>query len=396
MKKFFSKSRLTSYILLALIALIIGLAAGSTLEITPFSAASENPLTEENNPVVNVPGNSTNIFADIAETANEGVVLVTSEIEVEGQPNPFFNDPFFEYFFGDRMGMPDGPRTQEGFGSGFIVTEDGYIVTNEHVIHNATDIKVTINGIEEPVPAEVVWSDYYMDLAILNVDVDQKLTAIKMGDSDSIRPGDWAIAIGNPLGFEHTVTVGVISALERPITIPGEDGNRHYPNLIQTDAAINSGNSGGPLLNIKGEVIGINTAVSTQGQGIGFAIPVNEVKDIVADLKETGEIIRPWLGISYGEMDTQTKEQYKEYYGLEKLNGVIVYRVYADSPAYKAGLRPNDIITRINDQEIKELNDVQEIVESKNIGDSLKIEIIRDGYSRVLFAEVGKKPAQIK
>ncbi len=398
MKNIFRNSRFKSYVFLAVIALIIGLVVGSFTEITPFSSASETPPVEENTaPIATIPGNSSNIFADIAQMANEGVVLVTSEVEIEGQTNPFYNDPFFEYFFGDRMGMPDGPRTQEGFGSGFIVTTDGYIVTNEHVIHNATNVKVTINGFEEPVPAEVVWSDYYLDLAILNVDVDQKLTAITMGNSDNIRPGDWAVAIGNPLGFDHTVTVGVISALGRPINIPGTDGRgRHYPNLIQTDAAINPGNSGGPLLNIKGEVIGINTAVSTQGQGIGFAIPVNEVKDIVTDLEQTGEIIRPWLGISYGELDSQTKEQYKQYYGLDKLNGVIVYRVYADSPANKAGLRPNDIITRINDIEINKLNNVKEIVEDKKVGDSLKIEIIRDGYSRVIFIEVGKKPAQIK
>src|SRR5690554_616382 len=401
MKEIFKKNRLVPYVLLASFALIIGLLAGSTMEISPFSNASEDPLIQEEteaakgNKVIN--NNSFyNIFSDIAEETDSGVVLVSSKIEVEGQSSPFFSDPFFEHFFGDRIQMPDGPRIQEGYDSGFIATENGYIVTNEHVIHNAVEVEVTINDIEEPVPAEVVWSDYSLDLAVLSVDVEQKLRPLKMGDSNNIRPGDWAIAIGNPLGFEHTVTVGVISALERPITIPAEDGSRHYPNLIQTDAAINSGNSGGPLLNINGEIIGINTAVSTQGQGIGFAIPVNEVKNIVRDLQEKGEIIQPWLGIWYYEMTKQAKEQYENYYGLDELHGVMIDRIYTDSPAYQAGLKRNDIITRINDQDINELDDVKKIIEKQDIGDTLKIEIIRDGRSRIVFAEIGKKPAQIK
>jgi S1-C subfamily serine protease len=165
--------------------------------------------------------------------------------------------------------------------------------------------------------------------------------------------------------------------------------------LIQTDAAINPGNSGGPLLNIKGEVIGINTAVSLQGQGIGFAIPINEVKSIVKDLQETGEIIRPWLGIQYKEMDKRYIEEYKEYYGLKELNGVTIIKVITDSPAEKAGLRANDIITKIDDVVIEELDDVANYISKKNIGDKIKIEVVRDGYSLIIFAEIGKRPNQL-
>lgn len=399
------KKRITSYVVIALVALMIGLAVGVKYDITPFTRADEGQtqssqqLPEEKQTrteEIKVPDG--NVFANIAARVDAGVVLVTSEVEVQnGHPmEPFFNDPFFKHFFGEQFQMPQEPRTQEGFGSGFVVSKDGYIVTNEHVIHNAVKVEVTLNGFEEPVPAEVVWSEFQEDLAIIKVNVDQELKPIKMGDSDSIRPGDWAIAIGNPFGFEHTVTTGVISALGRPINIPTSNGKyRSYPNLIQTDAAINPGNSGGPLLNINGEVIGINTAVSAQGQGIGFAIPINDVKGIVNDLKEKGEIVRPWLGVYYGEMETRLQEQYKEYYGLNELYGVMISKVVEDSPAEKAGLQPNDIITRIDDQKLKEMTDLQKIIDKKEIGDTLKIEIIRDGYTKVLFAELGKRPNKL-
>ncbi|WP_286169989.1 trypsin-like peptidase domain-containing protein [Halocella sp. SP3-1] len=395
--KFFKKTRLMPYVLIALLALMIGVVAGSTDKVTPFSKANEaSPGDADNAEKIVI--TESNVFADIAEQIDPGVVLITSEVEVQGsQENPFFNDPFFKYFFGNQFDIPESqPRTQEGFGSGFIVSQDGYIVTNEHVIHNANSIEVTIKGFEEPVPAEVVWSEVNTDLAVLKVDVKEDLHAVKLGDSDKIRPGDWAIAIGNPFGFEHTVTTGVVSALGRPITIPSSDGEqRSYPNLIQTDAAINPGNSGGPLLDLNGKVIGINTAVSTQGQGIGFAIPINEVKGIVNDLKEKGEIIQPWLGIYYSQLDSKFKEQYKKYYNIKELNGVIIAKVYDDSPADEAGLLANDIITRIDETEIKELTDVKKIIEKKNIGDSIRIDIIRNGNSKILFARIAKRPGKL-
>ncbi len=392
----FSKKRLASYILIAMVALLIGTTIGSLDTVAPHSKADNSSLTQEQTEELIV--TARNVFADIAEKADPAIVLVKSEIKVESNqsPHPFFDDPFFQYFFGDQFEVPQRQRITEGFGSGFIVAEDGYIVTNEHVVHNAEKINVTINGFEEPVPAEIAWADFELDLAVLKINVDRKLATLQMGNSDQIRPGDWAIAIGNPLGFAHTVTTGVISALGRPISIPSrEERSRYYPNLIQTDAAINPGNSGGPLLNINGEVIGINTAVSIQGQGIGFAIPVNEVKDIVKDLKEKGEIIRPWLGFSYGELSSKFKEQYQEYYRLTSLDGVIVKKVVPDSPAEKAGLQPNDIITRIDDQEIVKLNDVKKMIDLKEIGDTIKIEVIRNGHSNLVFARIGRKPDKV-
>ena len=400
MKRKFKYSRVTSYILIALAALMIGMTLGTRYEVTPYTRAQE--IGQDNYTTAAdtiIPGK--NIFADIAAKVDAGVVLVTSQIEIQSSTDPIFpfDDPFFRFFFGDYFSIPNQqPRTQEGYGSGFIVTEDGYVITNEHVIHNATKIEVTVTDQEEPLPAEVVWSDYDSDLAILKIKADRKFQPIRMGDSDKIRPGDWAIAIGNPFGFEHTVTTGVISALGRPITIPATGSGsraRTYANLIQTDAAINPGNSGGPLLNIDGEVIGINTAVSLQGQGIGFAIPVNEVKGIVKTLQEEGEIVQPWLGIHYYEMTSKLKEEYKAYFNLTELNGVMISRVVKDSPADEAGLRANDIITRIDGEEINKLDDVKRIISSKKIGDKIRIDIIRNGYSQMIFAEIGKRPNQL-
>jgi S1-C subfamily serine protease len=304
-----------------------------------------------------------------------------------------FNDPYFRFFFGDRFQMPEQqPRERQGFGSGFIVSEDGYVVTNQHVIEGADKIEISINGIEDPVEAEVAWSDFSLDLAILNIDteeLDQELSPLEMGDSSKIRPGDWAIAIGIPLGFEHTVTVGVISALGRPIQIPTDDRQvRTYQNLIQLDAAINPGNSGGPLLNNQGKVIGINTAVSRAGQGIGFAIPVNEIKSIVNELQNTGEITRPWIGIAFSEI---TKEV-QEYFGLENREGVVVIEVYQDSPAKKAGLKAYDVIKEVDQKKVESTSDLSEIISEKEVGDKIMFKVIRNGSSEILFGRIGDKP----
>ena len=344
---------------------------------------------DKNNIIVN------NHFADIAEKVDNGVVKVTSTVETAGsQELPhIFNDPYFRFFFGDKLPLPEQqPRKRQGFGSGFIVSEDGYIVTNQHVIDGADKVEVSINGIEEPLKAEIVWSDFSLDLAVLKVDTDADLTPIKLGDSEKIRPGEWAIAIGNPFGFEHTVTVGVISALGRPIQIPTNDRQvRTYQNLIQLDAAINPGNSGGPLLNINGEVIGINTAVSAVGQGIGFAIPINEIKGIVDQLKTKGQVTQPWLGIAFSEIS----KDMQDYFRLENREGVIVIEVYPDSPAEKAGLKPYDIIKEIDEKKIKSTSDVADIIQNKEVNDRIMIKVIRNGSPKIIFARIGNKPNDI-
>ena len=338
------------------------------------------------------PTQISNQFSQIAKQVDPGVVKVTSKIKVQdGQLPYYYDEDFYEYFFGEQL-PEQQPKVREGYGSGFVISEDGYVITNEHVVHNASEINITINGFDEPVPAEVVWAEYDLDLAILKVDVDRDLNPIPLGDSSALEPGNWVIAIGNPFGLSHTVTTGVVSALGRPIQVPTQGGpSRTYKNLIQTDAAINPGNSGGPLLNIDGEVIGINTAVSARGQGIGFAIPINEVKGYIDDLKTDGEIRRPWLGIVYGPVT----DQVQNYFELENKNGVMVHRVMEDSPAAAAGIQQYDIIKEIDKQPIKELDDVSQIINDTEIGDTVMIKVIREGTSEILFAEIAKKPADI-
>lgn len=334
---------------------------------------------------------SDNIVADIASEVDKSTVLITTERDVEvPEDSPYADDPFFRYFFPDRFDG-DQPQPRQGSGSGFIVTDDNYIVTNQHVINNADRIFVTIKGEEEKLEAEVVWADQSLDLAILEVNTDMELSPVALGDSDEIRQGNWSIAIGNPFGFDHTVTVGVISALGRPIQVPTQEGVRNYRNLIQTDAAINPGNSGGPLLNIEGEVIGINTAVATQAQGIGFAIPVNEVKFAIEDLQEFGVVKRPWLGVYYREVT----QEIQQHLGLDTTDGVVVLDVIEDSPAAEAGLQPYDVILEIDQEPIENIDDLSRVIGEKEIGQEIMLRVIRDGQRELIFAEIGQRPMDL-
>ena len=395
MKKYFN-SKITVYTSILLIALIIGGVMGSFYDLDHLVAASEkdqNQTTatvEERKEAIK---ESKNIFADIAKEVNNGVVKVTSFIEAKQgqQMTPFSNDPFFKYFFNQPYPDEKQPEVKKGYGSGFIVSKDGYVVTNQHVISGAETIEVTIEGLKEPAKAEVSWTDRNLDLAVLKVDIDKELNAIPLGNSENIQPGDWAVAIGNPFGFEHTVTTGVISALGRPVQIPTENGVKSYSNLIQTDAAINPGNSGGPLLNIAGEVIGINTAVSRQGQGIGFAIPINEVKNIVNQLKAEGEVKTPWLGVAIQPVSKQVKE----YFKLNNTKGALVMAVQQNSPAEKAGLKPYDVIKELDKEVIEDADDLVETIKKKEIGERVMIKIVRNGESKILFGNIGKKPTQM-
>lgn len=358
-----------------------------TILIGTFSSNIFAQQTENKNKQVK----PNNIISNIASDVDSGVVKVSSKIKLENGKMPnYYNDDFYKHFFGEQLPKQQ-PKVREGYGSGFIVTKDGYIITNEHVIHNAQEVNVTINGFDKPIPANVVWAEYDLDLAILKVNVDKKLNPIPLGDSSNLKPGEWAVAIGNPFGLNHTVTTGVISALGRPIQIPTNGLTRTYNNLIQTDAAINPGNSGGPLLNIDGEVIGINTAVSRSGQGIGFAIPINEVKGYINDLKTEGEIKRPWLGIVYGPIT----DQVQSYFKLNNKQGILIHKVMENSPASKAGIQQYDIIKEIDEKPIEKLDDVSKIIDNNDIGDTVMIKVIREGKSKLLFTEIEKKPSDL-
>ena len=261
--------------MVAVVALLIGVfitvGCTSTLEAKVESGekgsgqvqaapANQTPISA----MSSLPGGDPNAIADMVEQVGPAVVMINTTVVQNARNRSFLDDPFFRYFFGDRIpSVPSEQRTQ-GLGSGFITSADGYILTNEHVVEGADEVKVTVSGYDDPFVAEVVGTDRELDLAVLKINAPKKLPTVKMGNSDTTRVGEWVVAIGNPYGLDHTVTVGVVSAKGRPVPVE----NRIYKNLLQTDTAINPGNSGGPLLNLKGEVIGINTAVNAAGQGL--------------------------------------------------------------------------------------------------------------------------------
>ncbi|HHP51284.1 MAG TPA: PDZ domain-containing protein [Moorella mulderi] len=319
-------------------------------------------------------------IADIAEKAGPAVV----RIDTESSSNPLLEDPFFRYFFGEPYSPL--PRVQRGLGSGFIISPDGYILTNQHVIQGATQVKVTVIGFDKPFPARVVGADAQLDLAVLKINADRPLPYLALGDDSQVRVGDWVVAIGNPYGLDHTVTVGVVSAKGRPIDVQG----RHYENLLQTDASINPGNSGGPLLNLKGEVIGINTAIKADAQGIGFAIPSSTVKPVLNDLMTKGKIARPWLGV----MLTSLTPEVAEFLGLPGPEGALVGEVVAGSPAAEAGLQKYDVILEVDGQKVKDAADLVNKIQSMKIGQKVKLKVFRGGKTLEINATLGEKPSQ--
>ncbi|CUS97922.1 serine protease Do [Candidatus Kryptobacter tengchongensis] len=311
---------------------------------------------------------------------------------IEEYTDPFFrffeDDPFFRYFFGDRFKYRVPVRS---LGSGFIISPDGYIVTNEHVIGNAREIVVTLST-GEKYKARLVGKDPVSDIAVLKIDVKEKLPYLVFGNSDDVIIGEWAIAMGNPfglfeLGNKPTVTVGVISAVKMNLH---SVGGRIYKDMIQTDAAINSGNSGGPLLNALGEVIGINTVIYTPNQGnvgVGFAIPINRAKVIIDELIKKGKIERDFrIGMRVQTLD----ENLAKYFNLSKTEGVIVTDVASGSPAQKAGLKEGDLIIEVNGEPIKDEQSLIEIIQMAKVGDVLSFKVIRDGKEVIIKMKLEK------
>ncbi len=316
-----------------------------------------------------LPGVDSYTISDIVEKAGPAVVTIETYVSSPPQSNPYFNDPFFREFFG-RFHQTPQQQMKQGIGSGFIISDDGYILTNEHVVSNAQEIQVSIVGLDKPVSARIVGEDEELDLAVLKVDVDKKLPTLKLGDSSSVNVGNWVIAIGNPYSLDHTVTVGVISAKGRPITVQG----RSYRNLLQTDASINPGNSGGPLLNLQGEVIGINTAVSSQAQGIGFAIPSDTVSSVLDELMKEGKVKRGWLGVEIQDVN----QSIADYFELPNLEGVFIRNVTTGGPADKAGIKQGDIILSWNGKNIKNADHLMDMISKHEPGDKIKLTVWRN------------------
>ncbi|SMB93784.1 Do/DeqQ family serine protease [Thermanaeromonas toyohensis ToBE] len=327
------------------------------------------------------PGLGPEAIADIVEAASPAVVRIDTVVGGGNLPSPF-NDPFFRQFFGLPL-----PRQQEtALGSGFIISPDGYILTNEHVVEGAREVKVTIVGFDQPFKAKVVGADRDLDLAVLKVEAGKPLPYLKLGDADKARVGEWVIAIGNPYGLDHTVTVGVLSAKGRPI----DTQDRHYENLLQTDASINPGNSGGPLLNLKGEVIGINTAVKVDAQGVGFAIPSTTVQPVLNDLMTKGKIVRPWLGVVLQEVTPDIAD----FLGMSKPEGVLVREVVPEGPAAKAGLKRGDIILQVDGQPVNSASELVKLIQKKQVGQTMQLLVFRRGSRLSLTVTLAEKPSQ--
>ena len=289
-------------------------------------------------------------------------------------------DDFFEKFFGDS---PEREFKRKGLGSGFIFSEDGYIITNNHVVERATDIKVILqNG--DTYPAKIIGTDPKSDLALLKIQPKTKLPAVKFGNSDRLEIGDWVLAIGNPFGLGHTVTSGIISAKGRSL------GLGSYDDFVQTDAAINPGNSGGPLFNFQGEVIGVNTAIIAGGQGIGFAIPVNMAKNVVSQLRSGGKVVRGWIGVYVQKVTPEIAESLK----LGDDDGALVADVADGGPAKKAGIKRGDIIIELNGDKIDQMPNLPKLVASYSPGTKTKLKVIRDGQEKVLNIKIGELPEQ--
>ncbi len=327
-------------------------------------------------------------FADLAAKVNPAVVNIatTTTVRIPGNPfRQFFGpdekgSPFEELFrhqFGD---LPDRELKQSSLGSGFIIDKDGYIITNNHVVDGADDIKVRLADGRE-FKAKVVGRDQKTDLALIKIlSLFKDLPVLPLGDSDQIRVGDWVLAAGNPFGLENTVTQGILSAKGREL------GEGPFDTFLQTDAPINPGNSGGPLVNIKGEVIGIDTAIISSGQGIGFAIPSNIAKKIIPVLKEKGKIIRGWMGVS---IQTVTPEVATAL-GLKAAEGALIADVVRGGPADKAGIKRGDIITAFDGSSIKRAADLSALVAQAPPGKDVSLKVLRKDNEMTVSIKIGE------
>ncbi|MBT3181152.1 MAG: DegQ family serine endoprotease [Deltaproteobacteria bacterium] len=327
-------------------------------------------------------------FADLAEKVGKSVVNISTSKKVRGgfggQQFPRFGprDPFDNFFDRFFEGMPDAPRERmsKSLGSGFIIDANGTILTNNHVVAGADDIEVGLSD-GRTFKAKVLGIDERSDIAVIKIKNDKNLPFARLGSSKAMRPGDWVMAIGNPFGLEHTVTVGVVSAKGRLI-----GGGAPYAKFIQTDASINPGNSGGPLFNLKGEVIGINTMIHAGGQGIGFAIPIDLAKKEIPELIEKGSVSRGWLGVAIQEV---TPELAKSF-GLKKTEGALIAEVYSGSPAEAAGLKRGDVMLEYDGERIEEPLDISLHIGHTKPGKKSKIMVLRKGEQKTFDVEIGK------
>jgi Do/DeqQ family serine protease len=330
-------------------------------------------------------------FVAVAERVRPAVVNIGTIQLARGRrppaiPGPGTDDPFFKDFFDQFFGRGGPGRREEfrrpGIGSGVIIDKRGYVLTNNHVILGADSVTVKLSSGEE-LKGRIVGTDSKTDLAVVKLEPTGELRVAKLGNSDTLRVGEWAIAIGNPFGLDQTVTVGVVSATGR-----AEVGLATYENFIQTDASINPGNSGGPLVNLRGEIIGINTAILATGQGIGFAIPANMAKRVTEQLIDRGKVTRGWIGVSLQPLT----EELVQSLGLENNHGAIVARIHPGSPAEAAGLQPNDVIVKFGGVAVDDYHQLQRLSSDAEPGKTVPLEIVRNRQRKTVQLKITESP----
>ena len=377
-------------------AVVSGVRSPNTTVITPVSqVASISPAIAQDSDRVKSISVPRNYVVEAVNRTGPAVVRINASRTVASNqqqiPQEFLDDPMFRQFFGDQLRRMPKERVERGTGSGFIINKEGDIITNAHVVSGADKVTVILKDGRQ-IEGKVLGSDELTDIAVIQVKPDN-LPTVSLGSSQNLQPGDWAIAIGNPLGLDNTVTAGIISAIGRN---SGQIGVDKRVSFIQTDAAINPGNSGGPLLNQNGEVIGVNTAIIQGAQGLGFAIPIETAQRIAKQIIEKGKVSRAYLGIQMVTVDANVRKQINQdtEFGIKisEDKGVLITRVVDDSPAAKAGAKRGDIIIKFNDKEILTADQVTQLVEDRAVGDKINMEVKRNGQTVALSVETAQFP----
>ncbi|PZO44569.1 MAG: serine protease [Pseudanabaena frigida] len=376
-------------------AVVSGVRSPNINAITPLpQVASISPAIAQDSDKAKSIAVPRNYVVDAVNRTGPAVVRINASRTVANNqqiPDAFLEDPMFRQFFGDQLRRMPKERVERGTGSGFIINKEGDIITNAHVVSGADKVTVILKDGRQ-IEGKVIGSDELTDIAVVQVKPDN-LPVVSLGSSQNLQPGDWAIAIGNPLGLDNTVTAGIISAIGRN---SGQIGVDKRVSFIQTDAAINPGNSGGPLLNQNGEVIGVNTAIIQGAQGLGFAIPIETAQRIAKQIIQNGKVSRAYLGIQMVTVDPSVKTQVNQdaEFGIKisEDKGVLITRVVDDSPAAKAGAKRGDVIVKFDDKEILTADQVTQLVEDRAVGDKIRVEVKRNGQSVALNVETAQFP----
>lgn len=372
-----------------IIGLVVSLAVSANFILYSQSYAGDHAVSQE---TIDILSKTNRAMAEVVASVKPAVVNISSSKTIKGGGtlSPFSNNPFFKRFFGDDPRFSEKPREykQYALGSGVIVHKDGYILTNNHVIKGADEIKVILSDKRE-FKGNVIGMDPKTDLAVIKIDSDN-LPVIELGDSDILRTGESVLAIGNPFGLSQTVTTGIVSATGR-----ANVGIADYEDFIQTDAPINPGNSGGALVNIRGELIGVNTAIfSTSGgyQGIGFAIPSNMAKAVMESLIKEGKVVRGWLGVTIQSLTPELAKQF----GLRDERGILVADVTEGSPAEKAGIQRGDIILEFGGKEVRDGRNLRNLVASTIPNTGVKVKLMRDGNPKIVEVRISEMPSEVQ